>query len=123
MPNHDKAEKLKVNGQSWDRDPAQFIVKLSCQFGTATAGEHTDFKVGAKMTVKAGEDNYDLAGERGIQKVDGAVKDADNFIAVEPLRIEFVTGPSGKVMGSEVTVTEKITIDGEPGEPGETDPG
>ena len=123
-PDTSKAEKLKIDNQDWDRDPAQFIVKLSCQFGAATAGEHADFKVGATMTVKAGEKTYDLAGERGIQKVDGAVKDADNFIAIEPLRIDwiegkdfegiaFVTfsvslvGPSGNSVG---TTTETHTI-------------
>ncbi|MFH2008015.1 MAG: hypothetical protein ABI333_15640 [bacterium] len=138
MPDLEKAEKLKVDDQDWDRDPAQIIVKLSAHFGTATAGEHADFTVGAKMTVKAGANSYDLAGERSILKVEGAVKDADNFIAIEPLRIDwaegktfvgvadvsstvFVTGPSGKVMGSEVTATKEITI-GREDPPGEVIP-
>ena len=80
------------------------------------------------MTIKEGE-GYDLAGERGIQNVDGAVKDADNFIAIEPLGIDWATmpdnfegpvtviaevylkGPSGKVIGHPVFTTWDVEIE------------
>ena len=131
-PAPDKAEKLKVDDNTWDSEGGefgfgQFVVSMSSQFGAATAGERADFKVGAKLTVEAGDKPYDLAGDRGIQKVDGAVKDADNFIAIEPLRIDwiegesfdgvaFVTysvslyGPNGKVMGDPVSTTTEVKI-------------
>jgi len=127
-PAPDKAGKLKVDENTWDSEGGefgQFVVSMSSQFGAATAGECADFKVGATMTIKAGEKAYDLAGERGIAKVDGAVKDADNFIAIEPLRIDWIKGiilegdvsvtaevyllgPSGKVIGHPVFTTPTI---------------
>lgn len=138
----DQAEKLKVNGQDWDRESAQFVIDMSCHFGAATAGEHVDFKVEAKLTVKEGEKTYGLAGDRPISKVDGAVKDADNFIAIEPLRIDWeqmpvgfegsvtviaevsLLGPSGKVIGHPVFTTTNVKIEGPdiPGDPCEVEP-
>jgi hypothetical protein len=126
-PNPEKAEKLKVNGHDWDRDPAQFVVSLTCQFGTATAGEHADFKIGANITIAADGKTYQLVGERNIVKAAGAEKDADNFIAIEPLTIDWpegknfegvasvtssvsLVGPSGNVQGDPVIYTDSVLI-------------
>jgi hypothetical protein len=144
-PAADKAEKLKVDNQGWDREGEQFVIGLSCQFGIATAGEHADFMVRTELAIKKDDGNtYDLAGERDIKKVEGAEKDADNFIATEPIRIEWdrdggnftgeatvtvttsLIGPSGKQVGDSITkVFEGIDIQppsGEfPGNPGTTE--
>ena len=70
-PAADKAEKLKVDNHDWDRDGQEFVIGLSCQFGTATAGEHADFMVRTELTIKKDDGNpYDLAGERDIKKVE-----------------------------------------------------
>jgi hypothetical protein len=100
---------------------------LSCHFGPATAGEHADFKVQTELAIVAGGNSYDLDAERNIQKVEGAVKDADNFIVIEPLRVYWpegesfkgvaavtgstsLVGPSGKVQGDAVVSSGRVLV-------------
>ena len=125
-PPPEKAEKVRIDSVTWDRDPAQFIVKLSCPFGTATAGEHANFTVRTELTIDAGGTIYTEKDESNIQKVEGASKDADGYVAIEPTKIAWdrqgftgdagvttslqLIGPSGKPMGEPVIDWRTVDI-------------
>ena len=117
-PPNEKAEKLRHDDTSWDNEGACFTLSMLCKFGQATAGEHANFTVRTTLVIKAGGNTYTLYGERNIQKVEGASKDADGFIAIEPTTIAWdrqgftgdagvttslqLIGPSGKPIGEPV---------------------
>jgi len=127
----EKAEKLRHDDNGWEKEGQQFIVQMSCKFGIATAGEHADFKVRSILTINAGGKEYTETGERNIQKVEGASKDADGYIKIEPLEIPWdrdggifegaasvqasasIVGPSGNVQGDViVTPTTMVEVEG-----------
>ena len=60
---------------------------MSCKFGIATAGEHAGFKVATTLQIVAGGTTSEAKGESEITKVEGAIKDADGFSAIELIRI------------------------------------
>jgi hypothetical protein len=131
-PAPEKAEKLKFDQNDWDRENQQFVVSMLCKFGIATAGEHADFTTKTTLTVdtNTGGDPYTLTASNGISKVEGAEKDADGYIAIEPTTIAWdpkgftdnakvtasvsLVGPSGTVQGDPVVVTEEVKIEGPP---------
>ena len=123
----DKTGKLKVDEQDYDMEAGQLIIQMSCKFGVATAGEHANFMVRTELTIKAGADSYDLAGERNITKAEGATKDADNFIAIEPITVLWdsqgftgyadvatrvsLVGPNGNIQGAPVIQVSTVKIE------------
>ena len=123
----DKTDKLKVDEQNYDIEAGQFIIQMSSKFGIATAGEHANFTVRTELTIKAGANSYDLSGERGITKVEGAVKDQDGFIAIEPIKVLWdsqgftdyadvatrvsLVGPNGKVIGDAIVQVSTVKIE------------
>ena len=132
-PAPDKTEKLRHDDTSWDSVGQQFVVSMSCKFGIATAGEHAGFTARTTLVINTGGDPETVTGETVIQKADGAQKDADGYIAIEPTYIQWDRGgfagtasvesstelvnPSGNVMGDAVTSVTDIII--EPPEPEE----
>ncbi len=124
----EKAEKLRYDDNGWEKEGQQFIVQMSCKFGIATAGEHADFKVRSILTINAGGKEYTETGERNIQKVEGASKDADGYIKIEPLEIPWdrdggifegaasvtasisLVGPSGNVQGDVIVTPPTIIV-------------
>lgn len=134
----DKAEKLIHDNTGWDREGQQFVVSMSCRFGIATAGEHAGFSLRVAVDIMADGKTYSEKGERGITKVEGASKDQDGYIAIEPMRISWdrggfvgdagvttsiqLVGPSGNEMGDPVSYSGVITIEPQPpGEPPDGD--
>jgi hypothetical protein len=128
-PAPDKAEKLKVDNHDYARDAGQFVISMSCMFGIATAGEHANFTTRTVLTFEADGVPHTLQGTGGINKVDGATKDADGYIAIEPLTIGWdrnggtfsgvvsvvattqLVGPSGKDQGEAVVTYPDVTIE------------
>jgi len=134
----DKAEKLRVNGNDWDRDGQQFVVSMSCKFGIATAGERAGFSLRVTVDITADGKTYSEKGVNGISKVEDASKDQDGYIAVEPTKIAWdrggftgdagvttsiqLVGPSGNEIGDPVSHSEVIEIEPQPpGEPPDGD--
>lgn len=129
-PATDKAERLKVDDQDWDREGAQFVVSMSCKFGIANAGEHANFTTRTKLTIVAGGKTYTEEGTGGIAKVAGATKDADGYIAIEPTKIAWdrqgftgdagvttsltLVGPNGNTMGDAVVTITTVRIEEPP---------
>lgn len=127
-PAPDKAEKLKHEGNGWDREGQQFVIKMFCKFGIATAGEHANFTTLTELTINAGEKTYYLESiGDNIQKVAGADNDADGYIEIEPTKIAWdregfegvakteasitLLSPSGNVMGDAVIGVDDVTIE------------
>ncbi len=129
-PNPEKAERLKVNDHDWDSEKKVFTIDMSCQFGMATAAEaNGKFTVLVDLDIFDYDQNgwdYDVGGEFGIYKVDGAQKDADNFISIEPASVSWngdddgsgnfkvdvsltLVGPSGNAL-STTTVRDALVV-------------
>ncbi len=81
---------LRIDDISWDREGQVFVIELSCRFGTATAGEHADFKVVTNLEIIAGEATFYIHAETGISKDVNAKKDVDGFIKLKPLLIPWI---------------------------------
>ena len=100
---------IRIDAVIWDRDAAEFIVKLSCPFGIATAGEHADFMISTNLKIDTGGSVISIdPKETGIRKEAGAVKDADKFIKLEPQRIPW-DRDGGRVNGI-VTLTFSFVL-------------
>lgn len=127
MPPEEKAEKLRIDAQTWDKFGQQFVLDMSCKFGLATAGEHADFKVHSDLSIVADGTTHNAAGETAVRKQPGAGKDVDGYIKIEPLKIAWdrggftgtanvssstsLIGPSGSAVGQPVIVTTDTKID------------
>ena len=132
-PPVEKAEKLRHEDNGWDKDGQQFVISMSCKFGQATAGEHANFTVRTELTINAAGKTYQKTGVSGIQKVEGATKDADGFVKIEPTTIKWdsegfegvakteasinLIGPSGKPIGDAVTTKKDVLIEPPSGGP------
>jgi hypothetical protein len=139
-PAPDKAEKLRYEDTDWDRDVQQFVIKMSCKFGIATAGEHANFTTQTELTIVAGGKTYTLEATNGIAKVAGATKDEDNYVPIEPTTITWdraggtfegnatvtasvsLVSPSGNVQGDAVVATQTVKIEPPGGIPCEVCP-
>jgi hypothetical protein len=126
----DKAEKLHHDNTGWDKESQAFVVTMSCKFGIATAGEHAGFTISTDLLITDGIDVFHYDNNvRGIAIVEGATKDADGYIEIEPQTIGWdrdggsftgqasvtvttsLIGPGGKKVGrSTATVFEGIDI-------------
>jgi hypothetical protein len=131
-PDKEKAEKLRIDDQGWDSGTSSFVLNLSCQFGMATAAENS-----GKFTIRATIDIFDHDGnsldtivEEGLEinKVEGADKDTDHYVKIEPLELSWdrngdifegvvsvtasasLVGPSGNVQGDAVVSTDEVLI-------------
>jgi hypothetical protein len=113
MAPEDKAEKLRHEDNGWEKEGQQFVVQMSCKFGIATAGEHADFKVKTILTINAGGKEYTETGERNIQKVEGASKDADGYVKIEPTYIQW--DRDGGIFGGAASVQASASIVGPSG--------
>lgn len=76
--------KIEIESVSWDITNQGFVVALSLNFGLATAGEHADFLVAATLNFDADGNSVILSGESAIVKAEGAKKDSDNMITIDP---------------------------------------
>jgi hypothetical protein len=76
--------KMQINGLTWDTTNQAFVVEISLKFGLATAGEHADFLVGTTLNFDADGNSVTLSGESVIVKAEGATKDPDNMITIDP---------------------------------------
>jgi len=89
-PPSEKAEKIRVDDVTWDDSSQEFIVQLSAKFGLAQAGENANFEVCTTLSISDASGNS--VGTAGpactpLQKLEGATKDSDGFIALEPTRV------------------------------------
>jgi len=128
-PPPEKAEKIHIDDTSWDDESQTFTISHSAQFGMASAGENTDFTASTALTLDLGGTSVTLTGERDLKKVDGATKDSDNMIAIEPTVIPWdrnggtfsgtasvtassqIINPSGGTVGNSATsLTETVEI-------------
>jgi hypothetical protein len=80
----ENASKLEIESISWDKTNQGFVVALSLKFGLATAGEHAGFSVATTLNFDADGNQVTLSDESNIVKVDGAIKDSDNMIIIDP---------------------------------------
>jgi hypothetical protein len=92
MAPEDKAEKLRHEDNGWEKEGQQFVVQMSCKFGIATAGEHANFTTRTELTIVAGGETYELESIENIKKVDGAEKDSDGYVKIEPSEIKWDSG-------------------------------
>jgi hypothetical protein len=131
----DKAEKLRVDNNHWDRAPyhSDFTIDMSCQFGMATAAEHNGkFTVNAYVDIfEYDNQEWDKVGstqELGIAINKGPEpKGTDGFIAIDPATLSWngdddgsqklkidvtlnLIGPSGNVLSS-TFIEEAATSD------------
>jgi len=122
-----RAQKVKIDGMTWDTENQQFVLALSCKFGIATAAEHASFTTRTTLRIPVGEEQpctVQAAGE--IAKQEGADKDGAGYIKIEPLAIPWdrgggnfegdahvavtigLVGPGGKTVGRTVTETRLV---------------
>jgi hypothetical protein len=105
----EETSKIEIEDLTWDRAEQGFVVALSLKFGIATAGEHADFSLGTTLEFDAGGNSVTLSGESAIVKVDGATKDSDNMITIDPTFIPWDRN-GGKFEGL-VDVSVKVIIE------------
>jgi hypothetical protein len=115
MPSGDDS-KIKIESVTWDRNTQGFVVALSFKFGLATAGENADFSVMTKISFEAGGIPSTLIGESAVRKAEGATKDSDNMITIDPSFIPWDRN-GGKFEGLlDVTATIELINSGNDGD-------
>jgi hypothetical protein len=112
----------------WDRDGQQFVVSMSAKEYLFATGEDINYTTVTELKVLAGGKTYTVTGTNPVVKEEGAEKDPEGYIAIEPTLIEWdrdggifegaasvtasisLVGPSGNVQG-DVIVTPPTIIE------------
>jgi hypothetical protein len=82
---------LRINDINWDSESQEFVTNMSCKYEIAVGGDH---KVNLWLELSAPGVTEKLTGSHGVQILEGAEKDEEGFIAIEPLEIEWADGSS-----------------------------
>ncbi len=108
----ERVEKLRIDGTRWDRVSQQFVVDISCKAGIAGAGDKAVFWVSTELWVDTGVQlSIVLTHESVVSKLEGATKDAEGKIQLEPQYIPWDRMlDSGEYFTGEAYVTTKIVL-------------
>ena len=126
-PQQDNREVLRIDDVIYETEQLQFVVQMSCKWGMANAGEHSDFRVKTILYIDWSSLGP-LEGERDVLKVEGEIKGQDGYVKIEPTYLygnphlswcmvhvySELINPGGKVMGKTATFS-KFVYTGLPG--------